>query len=91
MSLSAQSARSWPDAGLGFTGMIAGVHTPIALMLPYLGLIVTFVLGYVIVSRGIIIESPASVTNAITTAMECIARYAPGLIGQSQHCGYALA
>jgi lipopolysaccharide export system permease protein len=69
--------------GLGFTGMIAGVHTPIALLLPYLGLIVTFVLGYAIVSRGIIIEPPAFVTNAITMAMERIARYTPGLIGQS--------
>ena len=69
--------------GLGFTGMIAGVHTPLALLLPYLGLIVTFVLGYVIVSRGIIIEPPPFVTNAITTAMERIARYNPGLITQS--------
>jgi lipopolysaccharide export system permease protein len=69
--------------GLGFTGMIAGVHTPIALVLPYVGLIVTFALGYVVVSRGIIIEPPAFVTNAITAAMERITRHTPGLAGQS--------
>ena len=32
--------------GLGFVGMIAGVHTPIVLVLPYIALTVSFVLGY---------------------------------------------
>jgi lipopolysaccharide export system permease protein len=69
--------------GLGFAGMIAGVQTPAALVLPYLGLIVTFVLGYVIVSRGIIIEPPAFAANAIATLMERIAQRTGGLIGQT--------
>src|SRR5262249_25647312 len=45
--------------GLGFVGMIAGVHTPIALVLPYLALAAAFVLGYFAISRGVIIEPPA--------------------------------
>src|SRR6202011_5559061 len=46
MSLAAAIAATSALRGLGFVGMIAGVNTPIALLLPYLGLIATFVLGY---------------------------------------------
>ena len=38
--------------GIGFAGMIAGVQTPIALVLPYLALIAACVLGYFSISRG---------------------------------------
>ena len=51
--------------GLGFVGTIAGVHTPIALLLPYLALIAAFVLGYFAISRGVIIEPPVFIANAI--------------------------
>ncbi len=34
-------------------------------LLPYLGLVAAFVLGYLAISRGVIIEPPAFVTNAI--------------------------
>jgi lipopolysaccharide export system permease protein len=69
--------------GIGFVGMIAGVHTPIALLLPYLALGTTFVLGYVTISRGVIIEPPAFISNAITAVMERIAQRTGALTGQT--------
>jgi lipopolysaccharide export system permease protein len=69
--------------GLGFVGMIAGVNAPFALVLPYLALIATFVLGYFAISRAIIIEPPAFVTNAITAVTERIAQRTGALMGQS--------
>jgi lipopolysaccharide export system permease protein len=69
--------------GLGFVGMIAGVHTPIVLVLPYLGLIAAFVLGYFAISRGIIIEPPAFLTNSITALMQRITQRTNALMGQA--------
>jgi lipopolysaccharide export system permease protein len=69
--------------GLGFVGMIAGVHTPAALLLPYIALIATFVLGYYAISRGVIIEPPAFISNAITAITERIARRNGALMGQA--------
>ena len=69
--------------GLGFVGMIAGVHTPIALLLPYLALAASFVLGYLAISRGVIIEPPAFITNAITAITERIAQRTGALMGQA--------
>ena len=60
--------------GLGFIGMIAGVHTPLALALPYAGMIAAFVLGYLAISRGVIIEPPAFVANLIAAVMERLAQ-----------------
>jgi lipopolysaccharide export system permease protein len=69
--------------GVGFVGMIAGVHTPAALLLPYLALVATFVLGYFAISRGVIIEPPAFITNAIAALMESIARRTGAATGQA--------
>ena len=69
--------------GLGFVGMIAGVHTPIALLLPYLALVATFVLGYLAISRGVIIEPPAFISNAIAAVMERISQRTNALMGQA--------
>jgi lipopolysaccharide export system permease protein len=69
--------------GLGFVGMIAGVHTPIALLAPYLALSATFVLGYFAISRGVIIEPPAFINNAITAVMERFAQRTSALTGQT--------
>ena len=69
--------------GLGFVGMIAGVHTPIALALPYLALMAAFVLGYIAISRGVIIEPPAFIANAITAVMERVTRRTNALMGQA--------
>jgi lipopolysaccharide export system permease protein len=69
--------------GLGFVGMVAGVHTPIVLVLPYLALIAAFVLGYLAISRGIIIEPPAFLTNSITALMQRITQRSNALMGQA--------
>jgi lipopolysaccharide export system permease protein len=68
---------------IGFIGMIAGVHTPVALLLPYLALGASFVLGYFAISRGMIIEPPAFVTNAISALTERIAQRTGALTGQA--------
>jgi lipopolysaccharide export system permease protein len=68
--------------GIGFAGMLAGVRTPIALALPYLALTAAFVLGYFTISRGVIIESPAFLTNAIS-AIERLARRRLSMTGQA--------
>jgi lipopolysaccharide export system permease protein len=69
--------------GIGFVGMIAGVHTPIALLLPYLALATSFVLGYLAISRGIILEPPAFISNAIAAITERMAQRNRALMGQS--------
>ncbi|HEY4856019.1 MAG TPA: LPS export ABC transporter permease LptF [Xanthobacteraceae bacterium] len=69
--------------GLGFVGMIAGVHTPIALLLPYAGMIAAFVLGYLAISRGVIIEPPAFVANLIAAVTERLAQRANAVAGQT--------
>ena len=69
--------------GVGFVGAIAGVQTPIALVLPYLGLAATFVLGHLAITRGLIIEPPAAIANAISAIAERIAQRANGMMRQS--------
>jgi lipopolysaccharide export system permease protein len=69
--------------GLGFVGMIAGVHTPIALLLPYAGMIAAFVLGYLAISRGVIIEPPVFVSNLIAAVMERLAQRTNAVAGQT--------
>jgi lipopolysaccharide export system permease protein len=69
--------------GLGFLGMIAGANTPVALLLPYIALLAAFVLGYFAVARGVVIEPPAFVTNAITTLMDRLVQRTSGLLGQA--------
>jgi lipopolysaccharide export system permease protein len=69
--------------GLGFVGMIAGVHSPIALLLPYIALVASSVLGYLAISRGVIIEPPAAVTNFINTIMERFAQRAATAVRQA--------
>jgi lipopolysaccharide export system permease protein len=67
--------------GIGFVGTIVGVHTPIALVLPYLGLTAAFVLSYISISRGIIIEPPPLLTNAISSLIERLGQRV-GIVGQ---------
>jgi len=62
--------------GIGFVGMIAGVHTPVALVLPYIALVAGSVLGYLAISRGVIIEPPPAVTNLINAITERFAQRA---------------
>lgn len=83
MSLLGAVAVSSALRGIGFAGMIAGVHTPIALVLPYLALATAFALGYLAISRAVIIEPPAFVNNAITALIERINQRAGALTGQT--------
>lgn len=69
--------------GLGFVGMLAGVHTPIALVLPYLGLTAAFVLGYLAISRGVIVEPPAFIANAIAAISERLTKRSDSLTRQA--------
>jgi lipopolysaccharide export system permease protein len=69
--------------GIGFAGMIAGVHTPAVLLLPYLALAATFALGYFAISRGLIIEPPPFIANALTAIMERITQRTAALMGQT--------
>jgi lipopolysaccharide export system permease protein len=69
--------------GLGFIGMIAGVHTPSALALPYLALAAGSVLGYLAIARGVIIEPPAAITQYINTIMERLAQRTNAAMGQA--------
>src|SRR5262249_33806914 len=69
--------------GLCLVVMIAGGHTPTCLSFPYLALTSASVLGYIAISRGVIIEPPAFVANAITAIMERIAQRTNALMGQA--------
>ena len=68
---------------VGFVGMIAGVHTPIALVLPYLALAAGSVLGYLAISRGVIIEPPAMITNLVNAIVERTAQRGKVAVGRS--------
>ena len=70
--------------GIGFAGMIGGVHAPILLVLPYLALLSACVLGYLSISRAIIIEPPVFITESIGRLMERISRRTGSLVGQTQ-------
>jgi hypothetical protein len=63
--------------------MIAGVHTPVALVLPYIGLAASFVMGYWAISRGVIIEPPAVVMDFIAAMTERLNRRRTAAIGQT--------
>jgi lipopolysaccharide export system permease protein len=60
--------------GLGFVGMLA---------VPYVGLIAVVVLGYWGISRGIIIEPPAFIADAVTRFVERLSERTARLTGQT--------
>jgi lipopolysaccharide export system permease protein len=69
--------------GIGFVGMIAGVHTPMALLLPYVALVAGSVLGYLAISRGLILEPPPAVANFVNAMIERAAQRANVALGQT--------
>jgi lipopolysaccharide export system permease protein len=69
--------------GLGFVGMLAGARVPAALAVPYVGLSAALALGYWGISRGVIIEPPAFITDAVTRFVERISAHAARLTGQT--------
>ena len=55
---------------IGFASTIIGVNQPLALGAQYLAFLATFVLGSLAISRGLIIEPPAFVTNGVAALTE---------------------
>jgi lipopolysaccharide export system permease protein len=80
MSLIGAASAAGVLRGIGFLGMIAGVNTPAALLLPYIALIAAFGLGYIAIVRGIIIEPPAFITKAVATMTERLLQRTSGLL-----------
>ncbi len=61
---------------IGMIGVVVGVRSPEALLMPYLAIATVFVAGYFIIARGLIIEPPAFITDAITRIGERFTRVA---------------
>jgi lipopolysaccharide export system permease protein len=59
---------------IGFAATVVGVQAPIALLFPYLAIAAIFAFGFFAISKGVIIEPPAFLTNAITALTERISR-----------------
>ncbi len=59
---------------IGFASIVFGVHMPLAIIAQYVALIATVGFGLWAIGRGIIIEPPAFVSNAVTALTE---RFAP--------------
>jgi len=68
--------------GMGFVGVLAGVRVPAALLVPYAGLIAALAFGYWGISRGVIIEPPAFIVDAVTKFMERMSEGSARLTGQ---------
>lgn len=68
--------------GLGFVGTIAGGRSPLALVVPYVGLAVAFGLGIWAVARGVVIEPPAFFSNLMNAVTEGIKRRTSVAVGQ---------
>jgi lipopolysaccharide export system permease protein len=70
--------------GIGFFGALAGVNSPAALALPYVMLIATMIVGYWGIARGLIIEPPAFIANAINAVAEGFQRRAADAPGAAR-------
>ncbi|HEY7296944.1 MAG TPA: LPS export ABC transporter permease LptF [Xanthobacteraceae bacterium] len=60
--------------GIGFVGAIYGARETGALMIPYVALLLAFALGGWGIARGVIIEPPEFITNALVALAESVAR-----------------
>ena len=70
--------------GSGFVGMLAGTRVPAALVVPYATLIAALGFGYWGISRGVIIEPPAFIGDAVTKFTEWLAELSARLAGQTR-------
>jgi hypothetical protein len=68
--------------GLGFVGTISGANSSFALLVPYLGLAAAFILGGWAMTRGVVIEPPAALTNLVNAMFEGIKRRTTATAGQ---------
>ena len=53
---------------------MAGVHTAVMLSIQYVALALVFILGYIAIDRGMLIEPPAWFTNLVAVMTERIQR-----------------
>jgi lipopolysaccharide export system permease protein len=70
--------------GLGFVGMLAGTRVPAALLVPYAALLTALGFGYWGISRGVIIEPPAVLVDAVNRLIERVAESSARLTGQAR-------
>jgi lipopolysaccharide export system permease protein len=68
----------------GFVGVLAGTRVPAALLVPYMALIAALAFGYWGISRGVIIEPPAFIVDAISGFMERMSERSARLTGQTR-------
>jgi lipopolysaccharide export system permease protein len=68
--------------GMGFVGMLAGTRVPAALLVPYVALGGALAFGYWGISRGLIIEPPSFIVDAVTAFVERMSERAARLTGQ---------
>jgi lipopolysaccharide export system permease protein len=76
MSLIGAVAAIGTMRGIGFFGSASGTNSMMALVLPYVVLLATFVLTAISISRGIILEPPAFIAKAMNTLTEGLSRRA---------------
>lgn len=55
---------------IGFASTVFGANTPWLLSLQYVAIVIAFVFGYFVIRRGLILEPPAFLTNAIAAVTE---------------------
>jgi len=70
--------------GIGFVGTILGAQRPFTLVIPYVAMALTFVLGTWAIMRGLIIEPPAFITNTISALADGLSRRTAAVSGQTQ-------
>jgi lipopolysaccharide export system permease protein len=70
--------------GSGFVGLLGGTRVAAALFIPYVTLAVALVFGYWGISRGVIIEPPAFIVDAIAGFVERMSERGARLTGQTR-------
>ncbi len=70
--------------GIGFVGTLGGAHTPAVLLTPYLGLTAAIALGLWGIARGVIIEPPAFIADAINSVSERISARLANSLGDGR-------
>jgi lipopolysaccharide export system permease protein len=69
--------------GLGFVGTLAGANAPAYLVIPYLALGIAFAFSFWSISRGVIIEPPAFILDAIAGFTSRLSARLGNLTGQT--------
>jgi lipopolysaccharide export system permease protein len=70
--------------GLGFVGTLAGAGEPAYLLIPYVALSAAFIFGCWSISRGVTVEPPAFILDAITSLTERMSARLAHLTGPAQ-------